>query len=65
MSLQKLSLQPRQSSTPYSKKQIDRAGKTLVNRDVSQEEIKQAFVILNNWRAAHVSLLNVIASILT
>ena len=65
MSLQRFSLQPKQPLTPYSKKQIDRAGKTLVSRDVSQEEIKQAFVILNNWRAAHVSLLNAIASSLT
>ena len=62
MLLQKLSLQPRQSSTPYSKKQIDRAGKTLVSNDVSQEEINQAFAILNSWRAAHVSPLNTIAS---
>lgn len=65
MSLQKLSLQPKQPSTSYSKKQIDRAGKTLVSRDVSQEEINQAFAILNSWRAAHVSPLNTIASSLT
>lgn len=61
MSLQKLSLQPKQ----YSKKQIDRAGKTLASKDVSQKEINQAFVILNNWRAAHISPLNTIASSLT
>lgn len=64
MSLQKLSLQPRQSSTPYSKKQIDRAGKTLISNDVSQEEINQAFAILNSWRAAHVSPLNTITDTL-
>jgi len=60
-----MSLQPKQSSTSYSKKQIDKAGKTIVNRDVSQEEIDKAFAILNNWRAAHVSPLNTIASSLT
>ena len=65
MLLQKLLLQPRQSSTPYSKKQIDRAGKTLISNDVSQEEINQAFAILNSWRAAHVSPLNTITSRLT
>lgn len=59
-----MSLQPKQSSTPYSKKQIDRAGKTLISNDVSQEEINQAFTILNNWRAAHVSPLNTIADTL-
>lgn len=42
---------------PYSKKQIDRAGKTLINKEVSQEEIN----ILNSWRAAHASPLNTIA----
>ena len=57
-------LQPRQSSTPYSKKQIDRAGKTLISNDVSQEEINQAFAILNSWRAAHVSPLNTITDTL-
>lgn len=46
---------------PYSKKQIDRAGKTLINKEVSQEEINQAFAILNSWRAAHASPLNTIA----
>lgn len=60
-----MSLQPKQSSTSYSKKQIDKAGKTIVNRDVSQEEIDKAFAILNNWRAAHVSPLNTISSSLT
>lgn len=49
---------------PYSKKQIDRAGKIIANKDVSQEEINQAFAILNSWRAAHVSPLNTIADTL-
>lgn len=60
-----MSLRPKQPSTSYSKKQIDKAGKTLASRDVSQEEINQAFAILNSWRAAHISPLNTIASSLT
>lgn len=72
-----ISLQPKQPSTSYSKKQIDKAGKTLAdasirtfedlsaNKNVSQEEINRAFVILNSWRAAHISPLNIIASSLT
>lgn len=66
MSLQRFSLQPKQpTTTSYSKKQIDRAGKTFISRDVSQEEIDKALTILNSWRAAHVSPLNTIASSLT
>ena len=60
-------------SLQYSKKQIDRAGKTIAdtsirtfedlyaNKNISQEEIDKAFVILNNWRTAHISPLNTIA----
>ena len=48
-------------SLQYSKKQIDKAGKTIANKNISQEEIDKAFVILNNWRTAHISPLNTIA----
>lgn len=61
-------------SKQCSKKQIDKVGKTIAdasirtfedlyaNKNISQEEIDKAFVILNNWRAAHISPLGTIAS---
>ncbi len=68
-----MSLQSKQ----YSKKQIDRAGKTLADvsirtlsdlladKNITQEEIEEAFFILNGWRAAHITPLNTIASAFT
>lgn len=47
MSLQKLSLQPKQPSTSYSKKQIDRAGKTFISRDVAKEKDIYDIIIEN------------------
>ena len=44
----------------YSKKKIEKAGKILVNKDSSQEEINQALVILNNWRSSHAYPLKII-----
>jgi len=56
-------LQPTKWETPkYSKKQIDRAGQTIANKDSNPEDIKQALEILNNWRSSHAYPLQVIAN---
>ena len=49
----------------YSKKQIDKVGKTLTSKESLQEEKEQALAILNNWRAVHASPLNTITNNLT
>ncbi len=49
----------------YSKKQIDKAGKTLTSKESLQKEKEQALAILNNWRAVHASPLNTIMNNLT
>lgn len=46
----------------YSKKQIERAGKTITNKESTPDEIKQALEILNNWRSSHAYPLQVIAN---
>lgn len=46
----------------YSKKQIDRAGKTISNPDSTQQQEQQALEVLNNWRSSHAYPLQVIAS---
>lgn len=45
----------------YTKKQIERAGKSILNYK-SEEEKNQAIAILNNWRASHAYPLQVISS---
>ena len=37
----------------YSKKQIDKAGQTIIKKDISKEERKQCLEIIDNWRAVH------------
>ena len=44
----------------YSKRQINKAGKTISNPNASIEERNEALEILNNWRAAHAYPLQVI-----
>ena len=52
----------------YSKKQIDKAGKTITevftnpNNNISITEIDEAISILNNWRSSHAYPLQVIAN---
>lgn len=42
----------------FTKGQIDRAGKTLVNPDASPTEVGEALAIANNWRSSHAYPLN-------
>ena len=37
----------------YSKSRVDWAGKVLINPNALKEDKKEAFLILNNWRASH------------
>lgn len=46
----------------YSKKQIDKAGKTIANPDSTLQQKSEALIILNNWRSSHAYPLQVIAS---
>lgn len=46
----------------YSKKQIERAGRIIANKNSSQDELNQALDILNNWRSSHAYPLQVIAN---
>lgn len=52
----------------YSKKQIDKAGKTIAdifanpNGDISFKEFQEAIEILNNWRSSHAYPLEIIAN---
>lgn len=44
----------------YSQNQIKKAGKTILKDNSTEEEIKRALMIVNNWRAAHAFPLNTI-----
>lgn len=46
----------------FSKKQIDKAGKTIASSDSSADEQQKALEILNNWRSSHAYPLQVITS---
>lgn len=46
----------------YSRKQIERAGKTIIANKANKEEKQEALNILNNWRAAHAYPLQIIAT---
>ena len=46
----------------YSKSQINKAGKTIVDPNASKEDYDNAIKILNNWRASHAYPLQVICS---
>lgn len=45
----------------YSGAAISKAGKTIINKNSSLPEIKEAMKILNNWRSAHAYPLQVIS----
>ncbi len=42
----------------YSKKQIDKAGETIIREDLSEEERRHCLEIIDNWRAAHAFPMN-------
>jgi len=42
----------------YSKRDVNRAGKTLINSDTTVEEQKEAKSIVSNWRACYTTPLN-------
>lgn len=44
----------------YSKKQIDKAGKTLISNAISPMEEEAALEVVNNWRASHAFPLHII-----
>ena len=46
----------------YSKKQIDRAGRMIINPSSTIQEQHEALKILNNWRSSHAYPLQVIAN---
>lgn len=46
----------------YTKSQIEKAGKILLDASISTEQKKESLDILNNWRASHAYPLQVIAS---
>ena len=46
----------------FSKKQIDKAGKTIASSNLSADELQKALEILNNWRSSHAYPLQVITS---
>lgn len=41
------------TESKYSKKQINKAGKKICSQGSSEDELKQAYKIVGNWRAAH------------
>lgn len=46
----------------YSKSQINKSGKIIIDPNSTKEERDQALIVLNNWRAAHAYPLQVICS---
>lgn len=46
----------------YSKSEINKAGKTIADKNSSKKERQDALKILNNWRSSHAYPLQVIAS---
>lgn len=56
-------IQKEKWETPkYSKKEINKAGSIIANSSSTEEERKNALIILNNWRASHSYPLQVICS---
>jgi ppGpp synthetase/RelA/SpoT-type nucleotidyltranferase len=37
----------------YSRREVNRAGNTLINPFASAEDLENAYVVINNWRASH------------
>ena len=52
--------QPRWKEVEYSRNQIIKAGKTIKSDNVTDELLKQAIIIVDNWREAHAFPLHVI-----
>ena len=53
-------IQPKWKTVEYTRSQIINAGKTIRQESSSEEDIKQATNIIDNWRAAHAFPLHVI-----
>ena len=53
-------VQPKWRAVEYSRSQIINAGKTIRQENPSEEEIKKATNIIDNWRAAHAFPLHII-----
>ena len=45
----------------YTKKEINDAGKQIINKNLSSEERKRCIAIIDNWRAAHAYPMNTFA----
>lgn len=54
--------QPKWETPKYSRKQIERAGKMLSNKAISDAERQEALTVLDNWRSSHAYPLQVIAN---
>ena len=52
--------QPRWKVVEYSKNQIINAGKTIKKDNASDEDVKQALLVIDNWRSAHAFPLHII-----
>ncbi len=52
--------QPKWKTVEYSRNQIIKAGKTVRKDNVSEPEIENAVLVIDNWRAAHAYPLHVI-----
>lgn len=46
----------------YSKKQIEKAGKIIANKESSRDDRLKALKVLNNWRSSHAYPLDIIAN---
>lgn len=58
--MESLVAQPKWKVVEYSRSQIINAGKTIKKTDATDDEIKEAIKIVDNWRAAHAFPLHVI-----
>lgn len=45
----------------YTKKQINEAGKKIIDPNISEEEAREARAVIDNWRAAHAFPMNTFA----
>ena len=54
--------QPKWETSKYSRKQIERAGKMLSNKAISDAERQEALIVLDNWRSSHAYPLHVITN---
>ena len=54
-----MGIQPRWKEPEYTKREINQAGEIIRNPDSTDEEIKKARMIIDNWRASHAYPLHV------